>query len=52
MYPRMKKFLEKEKMERKEKLILLSVEEEQIGEAHSFRRESEEELCSEMLIFI
>ena len=45
---RMKKFLEEERMEREKELVLLSVEEEQIG-AQTLRKVSEEELSREML---
>ena len=48
--PKMNRFLQEEKMERKKESVLLSVEEERIGGAQTLRKESEEELFSEMLI--
>ena len=48
--PRIKRFLEEERMEGEKKLVLLSVGEKQIGEAYILRNESEEEPFREMLI--
>ena len=48
--PRMKRFLEEERIEGEKVSILPSVGEERIGGAYTLRKESEEELLREMLI--
>ena len=47
--PRIKKFLEKGRMEGEKESVLLSVGEERIREAYALRNDSEEELLREML---
>ena len=47
--PRMKRFLEEERMEEEKKSALPSVGEERIGGAYTLRNNSEEELLREML---
>ena len=46
--PRIKRFLEEERMEGEKESVLSSDEEERIGEAYTLRNESEEELFREM----
>ena len=47
--PRMKRFLEKRRVEGEKESVLPSVGEEQIGAAYTLRNENEEELLKEML---
>ena len=47
--PRMKRFLEEEKIEGEKESVLLSVGEERIGGAYTLRNDTKEELLREML---
>ena len=47
--PRMKKFLEEERMEEEEESVLPSVGKKQIGRAYTLRNDTEEELSREIL---
>ena len=48
--PRMKRFLEEERIEGEKESVLPSVGEERIGGAYTLRSDTEEELFREMLI--
>ena len=47
--PRMKRFLEEERMGREKESVLPSDEEEQIGGVHTLRNDSKQELLREMV---